>query len=574
MSNPDRPSLKLKLNTGKAAPAAQPVSTPSTSTPKIKLKFGNAGSSKTPASAEPSKPASKAPKKPKAKSQKSTTANGAAPPKSSKKRTKDVANEDDEEVDSRSRPQIKKLKLTSARAPKTPIIRTRLKGKPPHRPLGVGYDSESSDREIDPAIEEQFVLRMPPGEDCDYMRSAIENKRVGIPLREGGADIRMKFLNREGRRAVVTIQGRHYAATMVDLPCVIEGMKSWDRRGWWKSADICQMLLVFARIKDEAEAATIPLPREVDEKTWQYPHGLTPPMHYVRKRRFRKRVSKRTIEAVEEEVERLLAMDRMCEPGGSKYEIVDLDRLTRDPSRAQSEDSEEAGGFNMLGNAGMQGSEFGDQDAEGDVDDGTGYFDIVAGDADGEVDGDGLEADLEMALMMDDENPEPSTADISTTTSNAAAAAAAATAAAMTSGAHPPSKTAATLASGAAGPMPSSTPTTSTATPAGAASSSDGDDSDDDNDSGNDDDDDDDDDDDAASVDEATLERQQELQRQKEEIADLEAAIKNQHAELERVQNGLLRTKLLRKIQSLKADLELKRSAIGMDGDEGEEGRS
>jgi TATA-binding protein-associated factor Taf7 len=33
----------------------------------------------------------------------------------------------------------------------------------------------------------------------------------------------------------------------VDLPCIVEGMKSWDRRGWYKSADICQMLLVLGR---------------------------------------------------------------------------------------------------------------------------------------------------------------------------------------------------------------------------------------------------------------------------------------------------------------------------------------
>jgi transcription initiation factor TFIID subunit 7 len=45
----------------------------------------------------------------------------------------------------------------------------------------------------------------------------------------------------------------------------------------------------------------------------------------VRKRRFRKRVSKRTIEAVEEEVERLLALDNDTERTGgtSRYELFD-----------------------------------------------------------------------------------------------------------------------------------------------------------------------------------------------------------------------------------------------------------
>lgn len=45
----------------------------------------------------------------------------------------------------------------------------------------------------------------------------------------------------------------------------------------------------------------------IDEFIW--PHGITPPLHHVRKRRFRKRVNKRTIESVEEEVERLLGED-------------------------------------------------------------------------------------------------------------------------------------------------------------------------------------------------------------------------------------------------------------------------
>jgi transcription initiation factor TFIID subunit 7 len=31
-------------------------------------------------------------------------------------------------------------------------------------------------------------------------------------------------------------------------------MKSWDRRGWYKSADICQMLLVLGRVNSDQEA--------------------------------------------------------------------------------------------------------------------------------------------------------------------------------------------------------------------------------------------------------------------------------------------------------------------------------
>jgi len=59
----------------------------------------------------------------------------------------------------------------------------------------------------------------------------------------------------------------------------------------------------FAKDKDKGSF-------NIDEFIW--PHGLTPPLHHVRKRRFRKRVNRRTIESVEQEVERLLDEDALA----------------------------------------------------------------------------------------------------------------------------------------------------------------------------------------------------------------------------------------------------------------------
>ena len=147
------------------------------------------------------------------------------------------------------------------------------------RPEGVGYDSEASDQEDDPAIEEDFILRMLPGEDCQYLRQAVTEQQFGPPS-QGGALVRMRFLRTDGRRAVVSINGTSYAAAMVDLPCIVEGMKSWNKRDWYKSVDICQMLLVLGPVKTDDEALDYPLPKRVlDHKTMQYAHGLTPPMH-------------------------------------------------------------------------------------------------------------------------------------------------------------------------------------------------------------------------------------------------------------------------------------------------------
>ena len=66
------------------------------------------------------------------------------------------------------------------------------------------------------------------------------------------------------------------------------------------------MLVVENKI-DSEESISRNKNFNIDEFIW--PHGITPPLHHVRKRRFRKRVNKRTIESVEEEVERLLGED-------------------------------------------------------------------------------------------------------------------------------------------------------------------------------------------------------------------------------------------------------------------------
>jgi transcription initiation factor TFIID subunit 7 len=59
-------------------------------------------------------------------------------------------------------------------------------------------------------------------------------------------------------------------------------------------------------VKDPGQE--LPLSKNKDE-AFQWPHGLSTPLKYVRKRRFRKRMSKKGIEDVEREVERLIAAD-------------------------------------------------------------------------------------------------------------------------------------------------------------------------------------------------------------------------------------------------------------------------
>lgn len=554
-----RPTLKLKLTTAppKTLPGSTP--TPSTGTPKLKLKLSSAPKPSGDSSAAPAAPSkSKAGRKPKAEKPRRISQ------PTSKKRDLEASiqsDDEDEKDPSQNGPlaNVKRIKLNT-RTPSTPFLRLKGRGRPPLRPYGVGYDSEASDREEDPAIEEEFILRMAPGPDCDYLRQAVQERRFG-PRSEGGADVRMRFLDSDGRRSVVTIQGRHYAASMVDLPCIVEAMKSWDRRGWWKTADICQMLLVLGRVDKEEDANHYPLPtRDLDEKTWHYAHGLTPPMHWVRRRRFRKRASKPAIEEVEDKVEEHLRKDEECEE--SHYQMIDEEQLRLEQSRGAS--SEGQGGYNMLSNAGMQedGLEYGSQDAEGDLDDSIGYFETgeAAAGVNAEDADDGLEADLEQAMMME-------YSDVGETPDSAALAGGQASQFSMA--AENGNNNNININNNNSTISPSITTPTFSKAPTGSINANHHveDTSGDDADAAADEEDEDEEDDEEEDeeLDEDALEQQQELQRQREEIVDLEAAIRGQEAELGRLQNGILQQKLGKKIQSLRADLTLKRAAIGED---------
>ncbi|EMR11689.1 hypothetical protein PNEG_00125 [Pneumocystis murina B123] len=188
-----------------------------------------------------------------------------------------------------------------------------------YRESGLGYDSEASDREDDPYIEQQFILRMCNGEDLEYLRKAVEEKTIG-----NGADFYIKF--KDNRRAIVVVNNHMYSAKMADLPCIIESSKTFDRKTIYKVADICQILLVENRIDDEETVTTMP----IKHSEYIYPHGLTPPLKWVRKRRFRKRLSHKTIEMIEAEVTRLLSLDAMAEL--SSYEVIPASLLSRENS--------------------------------------------------------------------------------------------------------------------------------------------------------------------------------------------------------------------------------------------------
>ena len=113
----------------------------------------------------------------------------------------------------------------------------------------------------------------------------------------------------DGRNASFTFDGVSRRARLVDLPTILETHKTFDNKQLYKIADISQMLIVDDAPPLPLAPPTLSGPRpKANDEEFQHPHGITPPLKYVRKRRFRKR-AKWMVEDVEREVQRLLLAD-------------------------------------------------------------------------------------------------------------------------------------------------------------------------------------------------------------------------------------------------------------------------
>jgi transcription initiation factor TFIID subunit 7 len=399
------------------------------------------------------------------------------------------------------------------------MLKVKGGGKPPVRPYGVGYDSEADEAEPDPAQESQFILRMQPGPDCDLLRKSIEEKTIGKSLSQGGPGVYFRFFDREGRRAMVTIQGHNYAASMVELPTVIETMKSWNKKDWVKTADVCQMLLVLGKVSNEEEAKKYPRPSFVEPDSHRYPHGITPPMQWARKLRFRPRKSYLDVERAEAQMNRLLVEDENAET--SKYELVDSDHETPEE---ESESDEEAEEDEDMVNA--------HQAVETPIE---------------EVDVGDLEQLLQEGLMEDDDELEIQADDQTLS----------ALFGGDSTGAEPATPaTAHDVALHALNQNGTITLETETAasTPAAVTSA--------------DDDDDDDDDSDDDDVDDAAVQEEQRKEQLRGEIAELDKAIQANMEARDRQTNQIFKKRMQTNIDKQKADREIKRKQLDEDMDE------
>lgn len=172
-------------------------------------------------------------------------------------------------------------------------------------------------------LETQFILRIPK-EPAVVLREAIQSGANNLKDR---LSIKLESDLRYGE-----VRFDHWLmhAKIVDLPTIIESLKTIDNKSFYKTADICQLMIC----KDEPDAPSADEespnkakkkdPNKVDKK-FLWPHGITPPCKNVRKRRFRKTLKKKYVEApeIEKEVKRLLRVDN--EAVNVKYEIINED---------------------------------------------------------------------------------------------------------------------------------------------------------------------------------------------------------------------------------------------------------
>lgn len=411
-----------------------------------------------------------------------------------------------------------KPKISLTKRPSLPkFVDLRARGKAPPRPKGVGYDSEDSDTEKDPAVQQAVVLRMEPGEDANYLREAIQNNQIGPHPTQGDAEVSIKFIEKNYRRAVIKIKGRMYGAVLVDLPCIVESMKSFDKKGWWKVADMNQMLLVLGRCQNEEEARALPLPKEVNKDTMQFAHGLTPPMHWVRKRRFRKRLNYTQVQNVEEEVLKLLEADRLWEASGGT--------VTSDHT-AHPEQSIEPQDYDEDEDAEGEGEMFGSEQEEEYL----GEDDLPAED---------LEAQMQ-AMFDQDDAP---TSDL------------------ISESPAPLADQAASMA--AVENAMEDFEATPVGTPADAGMTTQ-----DDEDDESEEDESEEDDGSPDVIDEDALAKAAERAQQLEEVADLEREVERARQKVKAMTNQLLRARELQKLAALEEDLRVKKGVFGLDAED------
>uniref|UniRef100_A0A034WDS1 Transcription initiation factor TFIID subunit 7 n=1 Tax=Bactrocera dorsalis TaxID=27457 RepID=A0A034WDS1_BACDO len=201
----------------------------------------------------------------------------------------------------------------------------------------VKHETKPRDDGVD--LENQFILRLPE-EPAKALHEA---------LLTGNIKDRMTIkMDNELRYGELRFDHWLLHAKVVDLPTIIECLKTIDSKNFYKSADICQLMIckeepdALDSEKESPNKGKKKDPNKVDKK-YLWPHGITPPCKNVRKRRFRKTLKKKNVEApeIEKEVKRLLRIDN--DAVKVDFEIIneDLDKRSLEQQSKDYNEGEE-----------------------------------------------------------------------------------------------------------------------------------------------------------------------------------------------------------------------------------------
>lgn len=165
-------------------------------------------------------------------------------------------------------------------------------------------------------LEQQLILRLPAG-PAMALRREVEAGAMNLK------DKLFVELQPDMRHGKVAYGGQVMNAKLMDLPCIIECLKTTDQKNFYKTSDICQLLVCSMEDDDEVDVeGNSPTKNKDKDKKFQWNHGIAPPLKNVRKRRFRKTLKKKYQEQpdIEKEVKRLFRADN--EAIDVKWEVV------------------------------------------------------------------------------------------------------------------------------------------------------------------------------------------------------------------------------------------------------------
>ncbi|KRY56254.1 Transcription initiation factor TFIID subunit 7 [Trichinella britovi] len=190
------------------------------------------------------------------------------------------------------------------------------------------HSSKYKEEDQPPEIESDFILRL-PSEEAEQLNKLLEQDNVEKQLKI--------FVDVDTHTAEIKLCDKKLKGRLVDLPCVVELQKTLDKKNFYKVTDVSQMVICEKSDDESKQRNSLN-----DDKK------LTPPMKNVRRRRFRKTLRKKYMDApeIERELKILLRSDLEC--ASVKYCLVSIDQ------EAQSRNSTTSA--NAVKTADMHGS--------------------------------------------------------------------------------------------------------------------------------------------------------------------------------------------------------------------------